>query len=186
MEYTVTEAKCKDDTAEGVLSSGFYFRFLPSTQQNVALTVTARVPDRFGAVGTASEVISLSPNRPPCIEATDPSFADPTAIVLHTEERRFQATSVSEDVLEGLTYTWQVQDDGQTGFSTLAGQAGQSLELPSGFRPPGSTIYLRLIVEESGGAAPSCKPEDRTCPLDGNPALPKGCYQWVTWKVVFQ
>jgi hypothetical protein len=185
MEYAVTElATCNPVTPDDVLGSQFFFRLLPSKQQNATVKVTARVPDRFGAVATVSQEIALRPNRPPCIEATQPSFANPQVVVLQTEGRRFEATSVSEDVPESLKYTWLVRDKDDAAFSTLPGQSGQAYQLPAGFRTPGAEIELRLIVEESGGQAPSCALDAGTCA--SSPSLPGSCYQWVTWKVVFQ
>jgi hypothetical protein len=172
----------KDDP----LFSQLYFRYQPSTpaEPKADLVVTATITDSFGLSTTVSSRRAVVANRRPCIMATLPSTDLPQVIVLHDEGKLFWATEVSEDVNDGLTYTWLVRDEGAASFSTIPGQGEAAFTMPADFRALGQKIQLRLMVSETGAPAPSCTESTPFCQAES--PLPDGCYQWITWTVVFE
>jgi hypothetical protein len=170
---------------DSVLFSRLYFRFLPVVPPIpvAALVVTAKVTDSFGASTTVTKRQLVVPNRPPCIVATLPPFDLPQVIVLHDEGKRFEASEVSEDVNDGLSYTWLVRDEGEPAFSEISGQKGAVFVMPADFRTLGQKTELRAMVRETAAEALACA---ESTPLCQPPSAPNGCYQWITWTVVFQ
>lgn len=141
------------------------------TAPKTKLTVKAVIDDGHGGSTTATESIELWPNRPPCILATDPDFlalsSSPQAAevsVLADEPRSFAVRPPSEDVNTGLSYSWWVKDAGGSTFEPiLEGAAGGDLSLPAWFRLPGESVELRVMLQETEGAAPTCPAQTERC-----------------------
>jgi hypothetical protein len=152
------------------------------------LRVQATVADGFGGSKTSVGELELAPNRPPCLEATQPPFDLPKVLVAHQEGRRFDVSLVNDDVPASVSFSWLVREEGAASWSKLGGLGGPVLDLPPWFRAPGKKLELRAIAEEADVPAARCAESEALCPPAGQAkteAVPAGCYRWVTWKLEF-
>lgn len=155
------------------------------------ITIAAQVDDGYlGGKATVSRAIELVPNRPPCILGTDPAFlaqsssGEANKVVVYAHRTAtFEVTSFSEDVVEGLLYSWWIKESGGDFELLSEGVAGRILTMPEWFRVPGEELELRVGIQEVDGPAPACSPQTQLCRSHGE--LPESCYQWVTWRVKF-
>jgi hypothetical protein len=155
------------------------------------ITIVAQVDDGYAnGKATFSRDIDLVPTRPPCILGTDPSFlaksnvVEGNKVVVYAHQTAtFEVTSPSEDVNEGLVYSWWVREGGGAFELLSEGVAGRTLTMPEWFRVPGEELELRVEVRELDGQAPACSAETELCRSSTD--LPERCYQWVTWRVRF-
>ena len=168
----------------------YRFRFVADTVTTpFVVTIKASVDDGYGGKTEATLPVTLSPNRPPCIHGASPLGLDklgatptPQVWVNHELGHEFMVPFVNDDVLDGLTFIWQVNDDGKV-FRVIPGETRSSYEMPAWFGAPGESILLRVVVLDAGAAAPTCNKAELLCA--SHSPLPARCYQWVTWKVKF-
>ena len=168
------------------LLDGLRFRFKPAALTAAEpLTIRATVNDGHGGLGTEELKISLAPNRPPCISSTVPSFVYALNVApTSAEGYRFEAALVNDDVLQGTRFSWSIRDQTASSFTELPGHTGQVFKMPPWFRLPGAQFELRVMVRDSLSVLPTCGVAEALCaPYK---ALPKNCYQGITWKVWMQ
>lgn len=163
------------------------FRFKPAKLSGAqALTIRATINDGHGGVGKGEEVFSLLPNRPPCIKVGDLWLDQKQNVaVLSAKGHPFDADLVDDDVdAKSARHRWSVRDKGAAGFTDLPGQTGGVFQMPAWFRLPGDELELRVLVQDDLSALPTCGLTTALCAP--HKALPKNCYQGITWKVRMQ
>lgn len=162
-----------------------------SLSKTTRVTVRAEVDDGHGGTGSGSLALDLAPNRAPCIQGTSPAFAVATQAkpgimvtvpVVAEQGLRFDVSEVWDDVEEPYIYRWMVKDTKE--FRVIPGQISAGLQLQPWFRLPGQSVELRVAVRDPLSPSPTCAESTPFC--GGSAGHPAGCYQWVTWKVVFR
>jgi hypothetical protein len=152
-------------------------------------TVRVTVTDPIGTATTVEEMISIGPDRPPCIADVAPLAPPPGNTLTFDQLRRFSVLVVTDDLdvypapplgdpyLGPATFTWFLASPASgDAFVPLSGAIDNFVELDPLAFDPGDHVRLRVEVADRVSRTLPCLPDAPTCAI----AMPS-CIQRQTW-----
>ncbi len=143
----------------------------------------------------ATTVLTVEPDRPPCIRATTPDFVLPQIIQNPLEDLAFQVLHVDDDgdpipapdgqAASGSHFVWSWREGTSGTFQRAAGFRGATFSFRGKTFRTGDLVQLRAEYQDRVRPErdlESCRSHD-VGRCESKPA--SGCYQWVTWTVQY-
>lgn len=161
-----------------------YLRLVPDVRGTYTVTVTVSDGAGLDSVDSASKDLHVIDDAPPCVTATEPSYASGTLVFDRTETRRLEVTRVSDDLdpYPGgaqASFAWSVELSPGAGFLPVAGYDFPYLDLDGAAYQLGQAIRVRVLPLDREERPPLACPETQvTCGDD--------CLRWITWDIEFR
>lgn len=150
-------------------------------------TVSLSVGDGHMGSGSASKMLMVAYDHPPCVSTTEPRLDASPIIDDPMQDQTLQITGILDDgsplpaPVEGThtlpTFTWQVRRNGGAAQTIVGYENVNALKLPGSTYASGDVVEVTATI--SDGVAMHLEP---AC----DPACPAGCPQQARWTVEYR
>ncbi|MBA3457659.1 MAG: hypothetical protein H0T42_31545 [Deltaproteobacteria bacterium] len=162
--------------------------FTPNIPGEWTIEVTATDP--LDGQTTASTMITVAVDGPPCLAQVVPIVATGGAALPITEPTLFRVSVVIDDLdlyppqlndpfLGTTRFAWSVKAPGQPAHLAISGAVGNSFAVDPASYTPGDIIEVRAEIFDRTNDVLQCPNTDPTCSVISQPT----CIQRQTWRV---